>query len=137
MFETLDGKGRIGDRPPRLQDARSARQRAAPPSRDLVAEVGDTPERRFHDVAVNVADAAADWFEANRPDLRLHPNVDFYSAIALQVAGVPTDQFTPLFAMAASLVTARILEQYADNRLIRPRGEYTGPLNRVVPIEER
>lgn len=140
VFETLDNKGRIpgiGHRVYKMLDPRAGVLRRL--SEDLVAEVGDTPERRYHDIAINVADAAAEWFETNRPDLRLYPNVDFYSAIALRVAGIPTDQFTPLFAMSrVAGYTAHILEQYADNRLIRPRGEYTGPLDRVVaPIEER
>ncbi len=138
--ETLSGKGRIpgiGHRVYKTLDPRAGVLRRL--SEELVAEVGDSPERRYHEIATNVADAAAAWFETNRPDLRLHPNVDFYSAIALRVAGVPTDQFTPMFAMSrVAGYTAHILEQYADNRLIRPRGEYVGPLDRVVaPIEER
>jgi len=137
---TLGNKGRIpgiGHRVYKTLDPRAGVLRRL--SEDLVAEVGDSPERRYHDIAVNVADAAAAWFETHRPDLRLHPNVDFYSAIALRVAGVPTDQFTPLFAMSrVAGYTAHMLEQYADNRLIRPRGDYVGPLDRtVVPIEER
>lgn len=137
---TLASKGRIpgiGHRVYKTLDPRAGVLRRL--SEDLVAEVGDSPERRYHDIAVRVADAAAAWFEANRPDLRLHPNVDFYSAIALRVAGVPTDQFTPLFAMSrVAGYTAHMIEQYADNRLIRPRGDYVGPMARtVVPIEER
>jgi len=93
----------------------------------------------YHDIAARIADVVVAYFEANRPDLRLYPNVDFYSAAVLHAAGVPTDQFTPLFAMSrVAGWTAHLLEQYADNRLIRPRGQYVGPADRDwLPIEER
>ncbi|OUM96131.1 MAG: citrate synthase [Thermobacillus sp. ZCTH02-B1] len=69
----------------------------------------------------------------------LKPNVDFYSASVYTMLGIPRDLFTPLFAISrVSGWTAHILEQYSDNRLIRPRAEYTGPTNvRYVPIDER
>lgn len=70
---------------------------------------------------------------------KLNANVDFYSATVYHVLGIPTDLFTPVFA--ASRVTgwtAHILEQLADNRIIRPRGEYVGPVDQhYVPIEAR
>jgi len=69
----------------------------------------------------------------------LRPNVDFYSASVYTSLGIPRDLFTPIFAMSrVSGWTAHILEQYADNRLIRPRAEYTGPTYaKYVPINER
>jgi len=70
----------------------------------------------------------------------LHANVDFYSATVYYSLGIPTDLFTPIFAIArTSGWTAHILEQLADNRLIRPQSEYTGPTVglTVVPIEKR
>ncbi|AGA58708.1 2-methylcitrate synthase/citrate synthase II [Thermobacillus composti KWC4] len=69
----------------------------------------------------------------------LKPNVDFYSASVYTMLGIPRDLFTPLFAISrVSGWTAHILEQYSDNRLIRPRAEYTGPTNvRYVPIDQR
>jgi citrate synthase len=70
----------------------------------------------------------------------LHANVDFYSATVYYSLGIPTDLFTPIFAIArTSGWTAHILEQLADNRLIRPQSEYTGPAVglTVVPIEKR
>jgi len=69
----------------------------------------------------------------------LKPNVDFYSASVYTTLGIPRDLFTPIFAISrVSGWTAHILEQYSDNRLIRPRAEYTGPTNvRYVPIDER
>lgn len=69
----------------------------------------------------------------------LKPNVDFYSASVYTSLGIPRDLFTPIFAVSrVSGWTAHILEQYADNRLIRPRAEYVGPTGQeYVPINER
>ncbi len=69
----------------------------------------------------------------------LHANVDFYSATVYYSMGIPTDLFTPIFAIArTSGWTAHVLEQLADNRLIRPQSVYTGPVGlEVVPIDQR
>jgi citrate synthase len=69
----------------------------------------------------------------------LNANVDFYSATVYYSLGIPTDLFTPIFAIARmSGWTAHMLEQLADNRLIRPQSQYTGPLGlKVVPISQR
>jgi len=66
-------------------------------------------------------------------------NVDFYSASLLHCLGIPTDLFTTVFACARTAGwSAHVLEQYADNRLIRPLAHYVGPRNlRFVPIEQR
>ena len=74
-----------------------------------------------------------------RADKKLYPNVDFYSASTYHSIGIPTDLFTPVFAISRmSGWTAHILEQYANNRLIRPRAEYTGPRDApYTPIDER
>jgi citrate synthase len=58
----------------------------------------------------------------------LNPNVDFYSASTYYSLGIPIDLFTPIFAVSRmSGWTAHILEQYRNNRLIRPRADYKGP----------
>ena len=70
----------------------------------------------------------------------LNANVDFYSATVYYSLGIPTDLFTPIFAISRmSGWTAHVLEQLADNRLFRPLSEYTGaPVGKtVVPIAER
>ncbi|MFD2671646.1 citrate synthase [Marinicrinis sediminis] len=69
----------------------------------------------------------------------LKPNVDFYSASVYTSLGIPRDLFTPIFAMSrVSGWTAHILEQFENNRLIRPRAEYTGPSSApYVPMEDR
>ena len=69
----------------------------------------------------------------------LYPNVDLYSGLALNHVGIPSYLFTPVFAVGRSPGwLAHILEQYADNRLIRPRAEYVGLTQaEYVPIEHR
>ncbi len=75
------------------------------------------------------------WFEMSqriealvRNEKKLNPNVDFYSASTYYALGIPIELFTPIFAVSrVSGWTAHVLEQYAHNRLIRPRADYTGP----------
>ncbi len=69
----------------------------------------------------------------------LYPNVDLYSGLALNHVGIPSYLFTPVFAVGrAPGWLAHILEQYGDNRIIRPRAEYIGPPRTAyVPIEKR
>jgi citrate synthase len=69
----------------------------------------------------------------------LNANVDFYSATVYYSLGIPTDLFTPVFAISrTSGWTAHVLEQLADNRLIRPQSIYTGPMGlKVVPLDQR
>jgi len=70
----------------------------------------------------------------------LNANVDFYSATVYYSLGIPTDMFTPVFAIARTAGwTGHVLEQLADNRLYRPLSEYTGPEvgKKVVPIDQR
>ncbi len=86
------------------------------------------------------------WFEiaeeverVTLANTQVLPNVDFYSGIVYHLMGIPAELFTPLFACSRIVGwTAHILEQWSDNRLIRPRASYTGPFElRYVPIEER
>jgi citrate synthase len=86
------------------------------------------------------------WYEMSRKmeevvmrEKRLNANVDFYSASTYYALGVPTDLFTPIFACSRiSGWTAHVLEQYRNNRLIRPRAEYVGPRGlKYIPIEQR
>jgi citrate synthase len=87
------------------------------------------------------------WFEMSerieamvRGDKKLYPNVDFYSASTYYTMGIPIDLYTPIFAVSRiSGWTAHVLEQYANNRLIRPRADYIGPPypQTWVPLEQR
>lgn len=69
----------------------------------------------------------------------LYPNVDFFAASVYHALGIPTDLFTPVFSVSRMAGwTAHVVEQHADNRLIRPDSEYIGPRDQKwVPIEER
>jgi len=86
------------------------------------------------------------WYEMSRKleelmmrEKGLYPNVDFYSASTYYMMGIPLDLYTPIFAVSRITGwTAHILEQYSDNKLIRPRADYVGPRDlKYVPIEER
>src|SRR5262249_46263015 len=87
------------------------------------------------------------WFEMSRlteetmkGEKNLNANVDFYSATVYYTLGISVDLFTPIFAVSRiSGWTAHILEQFGNNRLIRPRAEYLGPKYPApyVPIAER
>jgi citrate synthase len=87
------------------------------------------------------------WFEISqkieqvvKAQKQLNANVDFYSATTYYALGIPVDLFTPVFAVSRmSGWTAHVLEQYANNRLIRPRAEYTGPPypQPYVPLDRR
>ena len=77
--------------------------------------------------------------EVMKREKGLNANVDFFSASAYYSMGIPLDLYTPIFAVSRiSGWTAHILEQYADNKLIRPRAEYIGARDvAYLPLEER
>jgi citrate synthase len=87
------------------------------------------------------------WFEMSQrieqlilAEKKLYANVDFYSATTFYALGIPIDLYTPIFAVSRmSGWTAHVLEQYRNNRLIRPRAEYKGlePGQAWVPIDKR
>jgi citrate synthase len=86
------------------------------------------------------------WYEMSRKveevmmrEKGLYPNVDFYSASTYYMMGIPLELYTPIFAVSRiSGWTGHILEQYANNKLIRPRAEYIGERDlKYVPIAER
>ena len=87
------------------------------------------------------------WFDMSeriesivKAEKKLNANVDFYSASTYHSLGIAIDLFTPIFAVSrVSGWTAHVLEQLANNRLIRPRAEYIGPEypQRYVPVEQR
>jgi len=87
------------------------------------------------------------WFDISRrieefvvSDRKLNANVDFYSASTYHTLGIDIDLFTPIFAVSRIAGwTAHVMEQLSDNRLIRPRAEYQGPIypTAYVPMEQR
>ncbi len=98
-------------------------------SERLAKDVGDTV---LYPVSVRCEEVM--WREK-----KLFCNADFFHASAYHFMGIPTKLFTPIFVM--SRVTgwaAHVMEQRADNRIIRPSADYTGPeLRKVVPIAQR
>ena len=129
--EALAGKRKIsgfGHRVYRTEDPRATHLRRM--SRDLSESSGTRK-----------------WFETSRVieevvkrEKNINANVDFYSATVYYNLGIPVDLFTPLFAVSRiSGWTAHVLEQLDNNRLIRPRAEYTGPSHPApyIPVSER
>ena len=118
----------FGHRVYRTEDPRATHLRQM--SRDLGKRAGNTA-----------------WFDMSqriealvRAEKKLNPNVDFYSASTYYTLGIPIDLYTPIFAVSRmSGWTAHILEQYANNRLIRPRADYVGPdyPQRFTPLDQR
>src|SRR3989449_2053408 len=98
-------------------------------SKEMGERKGDT---KWYDMTAKVE-------EVMKREKGLLPNVDAYSASTYYMMGIPLDLYTPIFAISRiSGWSAHILEQYANNKLIRPRAEYIGPRNlSYVPIEER
>lgn len=92
---------------------------------------------KWFQIAKQLADTArADSYFIER---KLYPNVDYYSAIVLYTLHIDVDMFTPLFAMSrVAGWSAHVMEQFANNRLIRPDVTYTGPLDLPwVPVDQR
>jgi citrate synthase len=98
-------------------------------SKQLGEEAGDP---RWYDMSEQIEHTVV-------AEKGLYPNVDFYSASTYHYLGIDTGLFTPIFAMSRVVGwAAHVIEQHADNRLIRPSSEYVGPSARVYePIERR
>lgn len=116
--------------------------KAVDPRATVLREMADAimqgkDETRWLDLSDRVREAMAREMEQRGKPI--YPNVDFFSASVYTTLGIDKDLFTPIFAMArVTGWTAHLFEQYANNRLIRPKAEYTGPRDlRVTPIEER
>lgn len=113
-----------------------------------VYQVKDPRAYILSDMSEHLGQAAGEmkWFEYSREieatmddELGIPPNVDFYSATTYYQMGIPIDLYTPIFAMSrVGGWTAHVLEQYEDNRIMRPRSRYVGPESAdFVPIDER
>jgi citrate synthase len=101
--------------------------------RSMSEELADlTGDRRYYELSRRMEQVVLDT-------KGLYPNVDFFAASVYHALGIPTDLFTPVFAISRmSGWTAHVIEQHEDNRLIRPDSDYTGPRNqRWVEIARR
>jgi citrate synthase len=117
----------FGHRVYKTEDPRATHLRRL--SRELGELVGDTTYYRM----------STDMERVVLEVKGLYPNVDFFAASVYHALGIPTDLFTPVFSVSRMAGwTAHVVEQHADNRLIRPDSEYIGPRDQKwVPIEER
>lgn len=101
--------------------------------RDMCEELTSvTGETKWYDISV-----AVEKYVLEKKGLK--PNVDFYSATVYHCMGIDKDLFTPIFTVSRIAGwSAHIIEQYEDNRLIRPRAEYIGQIgNTYIPVNER
>ena len=117
----------FGHRVYRVEDPRAMHLRRS--CKAVATQQGDTKWFRMSLAIENVV----------RDVKGLNPNVDFYSASTYYMLGIPTQLYTAIFAMSRiSGWTGHIMEQMADNRLIRPRSEYVGQRNvAYTPVEAR
>ncbi len=114
--------------------------KAEDPRAEILRELASRMDKGdLYALASNAEQTGLRLLEEQKPGRRLYTNVEFYSAVVLNAVGLPRDLFTATFA--ASRVagwSAHVLEQYADNRLIRPQSQYTGPQDRrFTPVSAR
>lgn len=126
----LDAGNKIsgfGHRVYKVEDPRATHLRAM--SKELGESSGDD---RYYAMSKRMEDVVLDA-------KGLYPNVDFFAASVYHYLGIPTDLFTSVFSVSRMAGwTAHVLEQHADNRLIRPESEYIGEHDRTfVPLAER
>ena len=101
--------------------------------REMVEDLSEeTGQRKWYDLSSTI-------MATMEQEKKLYPNVDFFSASVYYMLGIDIDLYTPIFALSrTSGWTAHLLEQWVDNRLIRPRAEYVGPKGKTVqPIGTR
>lgn len=128
--EKLDAGERVmgfGHRVYRTMDPRAAILR------DMVKELSEKEgEMKWYEYSMAI-------LETMQEEKGIDPNVDFFSASTYYQLGLDPDLFTTIFALSRTAGwTSHLLEQWADNRLIRPRAQYVGEKDRTfVPIDER
>ncbi len=114
--------------------------RTTDPRAEILRNIASrTADKKFFELARRVEETGVRVLQEERPDRKLYTNVEFYSAVVMDSVGLSPDLFTATFAASRSVGwSANVLEQVANNRLIRPETEYTGPRDRkVVPIDQR
>jgi citrate synthase len=123
----------MGHREYRVRDPRARHLEAS------ARELGEVTDRRWYAIARALEDAASHALDDRKPGKPICANVEFYTAPTLFALDIPADEFTCTFACARMAGwTAHILEQLADNRLIRPQAAYSGPSAATwVPLARR
>jgi citrate synthase len=98
-----------------------------------------TGDRKLLDLTTAVERVTVKVLEEAKPGRDLYANVELYAALILHAVGIPSEIFTPTFAVSRTAGwTAHVMEQFADNLLIRPESVYVGPHGRTfVPVKER
>lgn len=109
------------------------------PRARILKELCERLNPSFYELASKVEEIALKILHEEHPERPQATNVEFYSAGVLQAIGLPKEYFPPTFAVArVAGWTAHVLEQSANNRLIRPQSEYIGPEPRKpIPLAER
>ena len=122
----------IGHRIYKVEDPRA--QILKPLAEKLAESSGKTQWFKVADTIQQLARQNDYFIERN-----LYANVDYYSAVVLYTIGLPVDQFTCIFAVSrVAGWCSQVLEQLADNRLIRPKESYVGKRDQAyVPVGER
>jgi len=128
--KAITDKARImgfGHRVYRVEDPRAKHLRRL--ASELGRQVGDESKVQILNTVARVV----------TEQKHIYPNVDLFSGAGYAAMGIPTDEFTPIFAMSrVAGWAAHVLEQHGNNRLIRPRAEYTGPTRATyVPMSQR
>ncbi len=124
----------MGHREYKVRDPRARHLEAM--AKELSQHVGGSP---WYETAHALEEASRKVLQERKPGNTIYANVDFYTAPVLADLGIPGDEFTCLFACGRIAGwTAHVLEQLADNRLIRPQATYDGPpAGPYVPIDNR
>jgi citrate synthase len=114
------------------------------PRAEVVAEAAEklawqTGDRKLLDLTAAVERVTVKVLEEVKPGRDLYANVELYAALILHAVGIPSEIFTPTFAISRTAGwTAHVLEQFADNLLIRPESVYAGPRGQTfVPVNQR
>jgi citrate synthase len=100
-----------------------------------VKRIGGEEFKQLYEIALSLEKEV----EVKLAHKKIYPNVDYYSAVVMEILGIPVDLFTPVFAISRVVGWATHWnEQVESNRIYRPTQEYIGDLNRpYVPMENR
>jgi citrate synthase len=137
MRKILERGGRLMGFGHRVYKVRDPRADVLSRAADRLFEVDG--DRKLFDLAREVERVAIRLLDEYKPGRNLRTNVEFFTALLLHGLGLPTDLFTPTFAVSrVGGWTAHCFEQLAANRIIRPESEYVGDSSRGwVPVERR